>query len=251
MYWYWYVSWRVCQWKHANTDHNTYQYHRYISAAGVKTNPYWYVLWYVLVCFWYVLVCFGMYLKPFWHTGFRRAPVVLVRIVYVFARILVCIDPYIVILHMLSTYWSVLKLLVSFMHVSWLIPIHVYTYQYTYVPEHTLPSISAPRALMRESGDAVTRSWSVSRDGMASDDWKTRSSDHDDCQWSASNYWLARNDWTAIVSLIAFVSSITSAWYLTGHSARGTCAVRARGGGPAGDSEMFKLSLLLVLDGPT
>ena len=112
MYWYWYVSWRVCQWKHANTDHNTYQYHPNISAAGVKTNPYWYVLWYVLVCFWYVLVCFGMYLKPFWHTGFRRAPVVLVRIVYVFARILVCIDPYIVILHILGTYWSVLKLLV-------------------------------------------------------------------------------------------------------------------------------------------
>ena len=43
---------------------------------------------------------------------------VLVRIVYVFARILVCIDPYIVNLHMLSTYWSVLKLLVLFMHVS-------------------------------------------------------------------------------------------------------------------------------------
>ena len=43
---------------------------------------------------------------------------VLVRIGYVFARILVCIDPYIVNLHMLSTYWSVLKLLVLFMHVS-------------------------------------------------------------------------------------------------------------------------------------
>ena len=42
-------------------------------------------------------------------------------------RILVCIDPYIVILHILSTYWTVLKLLVLFMHV--LIPIvHVYTY---------------------------------------------------------------------------------------------------------------------------
>ena len=79
MYWYWYVSWLVYQWKHTNTDHNTYQYHRYISAAGVKTNPYWYVLWYVLVCFqnlfdtrvfgehrwyWYVL---GTYLHVFWY----------------------------------------------------------------------------------------------------------------------------------------------------------------------------------------
>ena len=180
MYWYWYVSWRVCQWKHANTDHNTYQYHRYISAADVKVNPYWYVFVYVFARFGMYLVCFGMYSKPLWHTGFRRAQVVLVRVGYVFARILVCIDPYIVNLHMLSTYWCqwcVLKLLVLFMHVSWLIPIHVYTYQYTYVPEHTLPSISAPRALMRESGDAVTRSWSVSRDGMASDDWKTWRSD--------------------------------------------------------------------------
>jgi len=99
MYWYWYVSWRVCQWKHANTDHNTYQYHPNISAAGVKVNPYWYVLWYVLVCFWYVLVCFGMYLKPLWHTGLGRAQVVLVRIGYVLARIWVCIDPYIGSIH--------------------------------------------------------------------------------------------------------------------------------------------------------
>ena len=124
MYWYWYVSWRVCQWKHANTDHNTYQYHRYISAADVKVNPYWYVFVYVFARFSTYLVCFGMYFFSVWHTGLRRAPVVLVRIVYVFARILVCIDPYIVNLHMLSTYWFVLKLLVLFMHV--LIPICTY-----------------------------------------------------------------------------------------------------------------------------
>ena len=71
--------------------------------------------------------------------------------------------------------------------------------------------------------------WLVA-DRRAAGDWKTRRSD--DCQWlgSASNYWLASNDWTAIVSSITFISSITSARYLTGHSARGTCAVRARPG---------------------
>ena len=107
MYWYWYVSWCVCKWKHANTDHNTYQYHRYISAADVKVNPYWYVFVYVFARFGMYLVCFGMYSKPLWHTGLRRAPVVLVRIVYVFARILVCIDPYIGSIHtkMTSILW--------------------------------------------------------------------------------------------------------------------------------------------------
>ena len=36
--------------------------HTNISAAGVKPNPYWYVLLYVFARFGTYLVCFGMYL---------------------------------------------------------------------------------------------------------------------------------------------------------------------------------------------
>jgi len=84
--------------------------------------------------FWHmcVLVCIYMY---YWyqyvHKQYQQRQYIPIRAehmqIHNIRVILVCIDPYIVILHMLSTYWSVLKLLVWFMHV--LIPIvHVYTY---------------------------------------------------------------------------------------------------------------------------
>ena len=163
MYWYWYVSWRVCQWKHANTDHNTYQYHPNISAAGVKTNPYWYVLWYVLVCFWYVSVCFGMYLKPFWHTGLRRAQVVLVRTGYVFWYVLTRILWFCIYSARIGRYWSCWYRLCTY-H-DW--------YQYTYIHTniHMCPNIHCPLSPLRapwwESQEML---WLVA-DQLAGTEW--------------------------------------------------------------------------------
>ena len=103
---------------------------------------------------------------------------------------------------------------------------YIHTNTSTHMCQNICGPLSPLRAPWWESQEML---WLVA-DRRAAGDWKTRRSD--DCQWlgSASNYWLASNDWTAIVSSITFISSITSARYLTGHSARGTCAVRARPG---------------------
>ena len=75
----------------------------------------------VLVRIWYVLVCIFVRFDTRVCGEHRWYWYVLGTYLHV------CFDPYFVNSHMLSTYWSVLKFLVLFMHV--LIPIvHVYTY---------------------------------------------------------------------------------------------------------------------------
>ncbi len=97
---------------------------------------YLYVLWHVFVRMGMYLVCFGMYFKSVWHTGLRRGMVVLVRIGYVFARILVCFYPYCVIVFMICTYLSVLtfSIMLSQAHIGICIGIYWYIWSmYWYV----------------------------------------------------------------------------------------------------------------------